>query len=134
MPDSDHHIHLRAHHLLCMHGFQGKGYSDLFVRHLKETIDRLNDDPDQIIEITHGIDDICLFCPHARPDGLCDHETKVSVYDEKAQDFFNIDEGYTAFKKIKDSVCDQLSGEVLNNICADCQWLDLCLKSLKEEA
>ena len=44
MSDHKHTVRLRAHHLLCMHGFQGKGYSDLFVRRLREIIDRLNDE------------------------------------------------------------------------------------------
>lgn len=134
MSDCKQTIRLRAHHLLCMHGFRGKGYSDLFVRRLREIIDRLNDNPDQIIEIIHGVDDICLSCPHVKPDGLCDHETKVSVYDKKVQDFFNIHEGCTIFSKLRERVDDHVNAKALNSICPDCQWLDLCLESLKEEA
>ena len=133
MSDHKHTVRLRAHHLLCMHGFQGKGYSDLFVRRLREIIDLLNDDPDQIIEIIHAVDDICLYCPHAGGDGLCDHETKVSDYDEKALDIFGIREGCADFRKLKERVDDDLSAEELYKICPDCQWLDLCLESFKEE-
>ena len=134
MSDCKHLIRLRPHHLMCIQGFQGKGYSDFFVDHLRGIIDLLNEDPDQRIEIIHAADDICMFCPHAKPGGLCDHETKVTVYDEKTQDFFKINEGSIVFKEIRETVQNRLNTKVLNSICADCQWLGLCLKTLKEEA
>ena len=64
---------------------------------------------------------------------MCDHETKVSDYDEKALDFFGIREGCADFRKLKERVDDDLSAEELYKICPDCQWLDLCLESFKEE-
>ena len=134
MSDHQQSIRLRPHHFMCMHGFQGKGYSDLFVHHLSGMIDRLNDDPDQSVEIVHAVDDICMYCPHAKSDGSCDHDAKASVYDQKACDFFMIHESCMPFKEIKKRVYDHLSAEALKSICEDCQWLDLCLNSLKEEA
>ena len=134
MSDHEHFIRLRPHHFMCMHGFQGRGYSDHFIHHLSDIIGRLDDDPDQSVEIVHTLDDICMYCPHAKADGFCDYDAKVSVYDKKARDFFMIHEGCMPFRDIKRTVYDHLSEDALKSICEDCQWLDLCLNSLKEEA
>lgn len=55
---------IRAHHLLCMQGFQGYGYSDDFTRNMAETIKNLNSNPQQRIELTVKRDIICSCCPH----------------------------------------------------------------------
>ena len=127
-------IRLRPHHFICMRGFKSEGYSQEFVCRMGETISRLHDDPDQIIEVVTGNDDICRYCPRLGEDGLCDCDQKVSVYDDQVQKCFNIHEGRTPFREIQKSVDEHLTEEMLEKICADCQWLDLCLKPFKEEA
>jgi len=51
-------LRLRAHHLLCMLTFAGKGYTPAFVESYKAIVKRLNDGA--AIELVDGPDDICM--------------------------------------------------------------------------
>ncbi|HEX3014471.1 MAG TPA: DUF1284 domain-containing protein [Methanobacterium sp.] len=55
---------IRAHHLLCMQGFQGYGYSEDFSKNMAEIIEILQNFPKHKIEIIAGTDVICAFCPY----------------------------------------------------------------------
>ncbi len=54
---------IRPHHLLCLQFFEGKGYSDDFVRQMAEIHRTLNKENPQI-NIVEGVDDICKKCPN----------------------------------------------------------------------
>ena len=58
---------LRGHHLLCVHGFKGMGYSPSFVEKMKEIVaDIRNPEKDFDIKVVAGFDEACLACPHIR--------------------------------------------------------------------
>lgn len=60
-------ITLRGHHLLCIHGFQGMGYSESFVEKMKEVTHLIRDDstnPLLPIKVIQELDDVCSTCPH----------------------------------------------------------------------
>ena len=70
-------VTLRGHHLLCLHGFRGLGYSPEFVSNMWLVRDTLANAPDVEVEVTTSPDDICSVCPHLR-DGGCAREGKES--------------------------------------------------------
>src|SRR3989338_5500080 len=53
---------IRAHHLLCMRSFQGKGYSEEFVDNFYKVIDELKKNP--LVKVVNKPDAICEKCPH----------------------------------------------------------------------
>ena len=57
---------IRAHHLLCMQGFQGYGYSEEFSQNMSKIIQKLKSHPEQKIEITADLDIICKSCPQKK--------------------------------------------------------------------
>ena len=57
-------IMIRAHHLLCMQGFQGYGYDQAFVDNFKKVLEVLKDDPYSEITIVDEVDIICACCPN----------------------------------------------------------------------
>ena len=57
---------IRAHHILCMQGFQGHGYSEEFSQNMSEVIEYLKSNQEQIIEITDDVDVVCKYCPHKK--------------------------------------------------------------------
>lgn len=61
---------IRGHHLLCMLGFRGLGYSDGFVRNMKQIVKRVMGDPETALLLTTGCDAICRACPY-QEDGHC---------------------------------------------------------------
>ena len=63
-------IRIRAHHLLCMQGFQGYGYSKDFERHMGMIITFLNSNPSTAIQIITSVDEICSKCPYC-VEGKC---------------------------------------------------------------
>ena len=57
---------IRAHHLLCIQGFQGLGYSAGFVENLQKIINHIQEYPKQTeLILTDDLDDICQACPHS---------------------------------------------------------------------
>lgn len=57
-------VKLRAHHLLCLQGFQGKGYDGDFTQNLALIAARFKNESDLMFELIDGADDICAPCPH----------------------------------------------------------------------
>ena len=65
-------IKLRGHHLLCLQGFQGYGYSKDFVLNMTR-INDLRKSNDCTVTLTNDPDDICSSCPNLKND-LCENE------------------------------------------------------------
>jgi uncharacterized protein len=56
---------LRGHHLLCIHGFRGMGYSPEFVKKMSRIVEQMRDDRiDFSIKVVAALDDTCGACPH----------------------------------------------------------------------
>ena len=125
-------IKIRAHHLLCMQGFVGYGYSQEFIDNMKGFIENIKTEPRLEVEIIEGSDIICSCCPH-NDRGMCQKETdsdeKVKSIDRrvlekgglrkgaiiKAEDIF-----YVVNKKFK-GVSDT------EGICSNCGWQKKCI-------
>ncbi|MDD2643185.1 MAG: DUF1284 domain-containing protein [Methanobacteriaceae archaeon] len=123
-------IKLRAHHLLCIQGYQGYGYSDEFVKNMDHIVEILKNN-NNLVVLCNSADDICKFCPNLNEDGFCkDFQTN--------EDIVLMDE--IILSKIKNSEKEFLTSELfeeINNIfnsedsvktiCGDCGWIDKCL-------
>ncbi|MBE3554394.1 MAG: DUF1284 domain-containing protein, partial [Thermicanus sp.] len=60
---------LRGHHLLCVHGFQGMGYSPAFVKKMEEIVREIRDHfLDFPIQVLIDLDEACSACPHKGED------------------------------------------------------------------
>ncbi|WP_159947098.1 DUF1284 domain-containing protein [Rhizobium sp. 18065] len=74
-------VRLRAHHLLCMLTYVGKGYSPAFVDNYEAIAARLS--AGEEIEIVDGPDDICAPLlsgaqPHCLGDGVAERDRKAA--------------------------------------------------------
>lgn len=54
---------LRGHHLLCLLGYRGMGYSDAYVEKMTSVYSTLNARPDTEIELVEGPDTLCAEYP-----------------------------------------------------------------------
>lgn len=125
-------MRIRAHHLLCMQGFQGYGYNQEFVSNMAQAIKDMNSCPDLEVEIIVECDIICFHCPHNKA-GVCqkrlDSAQKVRDMDMHVLRKLGIREG--AKGKVKDILA--LVNTALKNIsdiqdvCGDCEWKEKCL-------
>ena len=91
-----HIIKLRGHHLLCIQGFQNKGYNDYFIENMASLISFLNNTKNVQVKILNSSDDICSFCPNLSKEGLCkDLSSNMSITkrDNLTLDFLGLQAG-----------------------------------------
>ncbi|WJH32930.1 DUF1284 domain-containing protein [Paenibacillus sp. CC-CFT747] len=56
-------VKLRGHHLLCLLGYRGMGYSAEFCANMTSIYERLRQQPEQSVELVEGPDEICRAYP-----------------------------------------------------------------------
>ncbi|MDR3223713.1 MAG: DUF1284 domain-containing protein [Methanobrevibacter sp.] len=135
-------VKLRAHHLLCLQGYQGYGYSESFKINFENLIDHLKTNPD--IVILKSVDFICFHCPNLKDEKCC---LNLEKYDEnlgkekivnKNKEIVEMDlnvikkTGIIENKlyKIDDLygiVNNSLNVDDLKDICGKCMWIKKCL-------
>jgi len=123
---------IRAHHLLCVLGFRGYGYSEDFIEHLTK-ISKEVKKKSTVIKIISQKDDVCKYCPNSAT--KCKEDIEPKSIDELVLSKLKIESGsilksgaiYTKLRKNID-VSD------LDIICFSCPWLKKgwCKQGLKE--
>jgi hypothetical protein len=123
---------IRAHHLLCIQGFQGHGYSAEFAENMSKVICSLKSNPQQEIEIVDECDVICKFCPHKKEEGRCKNiisNLMIKRIDRKVIKKLEID--YSTIISAESII--SLTQEVfktqkdVQGICRNCRWKKKCL-------
>ncbi|HMK46534.1 MAG TPA: DUF1284 domain-containing protein [Methanocella sp.] len=123
-------IPLRAHHLLCILGFQGIGYTAEFIRNLQKVKRMIEQNPDLIIEIVDDCDVVCIQCPNSQgPDcfkGRMSDNKVVRDMDRRVMDRLGIKAGdrFKA-KDIYNMIKARIRPEDLKELCSGCEWLSL---------
>ena len=117
---------LRAHHGMCLHYFQGKGYSSSFTENMSSVLTYLNEN-DPLVTVIADCDNICSKCPNLIF-GKCITSRKVSKYDNNTLKSLDIESGttmkYSEYSKlIEDKI---INSGIRGKICSDCRWNDLC--------
>ena len=131
-------MRLRAHHLLCLLGYRGLGYSPEFVANMDGIAERLRSSPETLIEIVCQPDDICSCCPFFGEKG-CEYEGPSSEKNRRGQDKavierLNIKAGDKLnWLEVRGMIRRAISLQDLEKICQDCQWLPLgyCVEGLR---
>lgn len=122
-------ILLRPHHILCMHHFVGKGYSEPFTQNMSKLISHLEQNPSELIMLSLSLDDICAYCPHNK-NKLCISQEKVVAYDRKCLALCHLTKDtilswQTVKQLFRKNILD--AGK-LQEVCSDCEWQLLCQK------
>jgi uncharacterized protein len=124
-------IRIRAHHLLCMQGFQGYGYNKDFERHMGMIITFLNSNPSTKVQIVTKTDEICSHCPY-KYKSLCNRDKNSHFKIEKLDNFVikkallkenHVYQIVDVLKLVNNNI-DQNS---LIEICDRCGWKNKCL-------
>lgn len=131
-------IPIRAHHLLCLQGFQGKGYSPAFTKRFAESLAELNSAPDTECEVITSTDAFCAPCPHGDgPRCAKDFDADRRM---RARDFSVLAKLEMPAETLADfaSLITRVNARLKNradvgDICGDCAWRSDCswYKSLK---
>ncbi len=117
---------IRAHHLLCMKYFKGKGYNKEFVLNFSKIIDELDDDSK--IRVTHASDVICSSCPHNSNSKCVKRPTSDIDVRKKDNSAMRI-LGIKMNQELRVADAEKLVNSRLSElkvICEDCEWQKYC--------
>ncbi len=129
-------LKIRAHHLCCIQGFQGYGYSPTFVANLKAVISEIKAFPSRPLELVSECDVICASCPSKRE---CTQDSIISgrirSMDLVVMEKLKIKEGtIMEVDKAFSLVNSQLANASdINEVCGTCKWRQKCLWYMQEE-
>jgi uncharacterized protein len=130
---------LRGHHLLCVHGFRGMGYSPEFIKRMEEIVqDVRNPDKDFDIKVIAAFDDACMACPN-RGQTKCeaseDSDAHVLSMDNKVLGHLGLRAG-ESYKKSEliEMTAVKVEPDDLDFLCAGCSWLQygVCKEGIQE--
>jgi hypothetical protein len=125
-------VNIRAHHFVCMQGFQGYGYSDVFVKRMNEMVKYIKENPKDKIRIVNYCDEICSMCKN-NTNGICESWEDVNCMDKKLLSRLNLkNEQEVIIEDIINLVEQEFkSFQDAYHICGNCSWSEKCLWILK---
>lgn len=121
-------LKLRGHHLLCLKGFQGYGYSDYFIENMEE-VNFKRKLKFTKVTLSCEPDDLCYYCPNLRK-GLCqneEHDQSIRKMDEEVLKKIEPAEEYNSVELFKKITKIFNTKESVSKICFNCLWKDKCL-------
>ncbi|MBI2865327.1 MAG: DUF1284 domain-containing protein [Chloroflexi bacterium] len=129
---------LRGHHVLCVLGFRGYGYSEQFVAGMRAIVNRLRAAPEMMVELAVGRDLVCLSCPHLVGE-VCkkrgaESGEDTAAHDRRVLDWLGFRVGQRlAWSAVLDMVRQTVKPEDLPNLCRECEWspLGACEEGLR---
>lgn len=121
-------LKIRAHHLLCMQGFQGYGYSSDFVKNLANIVNIIRGNLDTEVLIVDSCDDICAACSKNNND-ICDNFCEIDFMDKNVLNKLEIESGsLMKAKNAFDIVNLKLNSlDSVKDICGECSWAQKCI-------
>jgi hypothetical protein len=130
---------IRGHHLLCILGFRGYGYSDAFVKNMQQVVDAIEGDAETLLLLVSECDCICRACPYEE-DGVCtksaDAHERIEEKDRAVLTHIgcaprSVLPAGVVYRRIADCVEPY---DLERTFCSRCEWLDkgLCVEGLSD--
>lgn len=112
---------LRGHHLFCLLGFKGMGYSEEFAENMKKVHQHLRSNPNTLIQIIEGPDQLCEKYPN---DGTYHCQDK-NIYERDKQilNKLGLKVGQVlTWKEIEAQIKKQALPKDIQIYCESCSW------------
>ncbi len=122
-------VPLRPHHLLCLLGFRGHGYSDVFTANMAALAVRLRGPggADTPLVIQPVADAICAPCPRRRGTGCLDAD-RIAMLDRRHAARLGLAPGARlTWGEALARIGRELHPDDLDTLCDGCRWLPLGL-------
>jgi hypothetical protein len=114
-------VKLRGHHLLCMLGYRGMGYSAEFSANMTQVYNQLREKPDTTIALIVGADDLCACYP-TNAVSHC-HNQSVMERDAAVLERLGLQTGdVLQWQVILHKVRANIAPEHLEELCHTCHW------------
>lgn len=119
---------------MCTLSFEGKGYSDDFVKNYAEIASRVKSNPSaEIIKISFSLDSICAPCPN-HDGSRCNKQKLIDKLDSSHAKILGLQDGnILSWNSALVMIKEKMTLEKFHNACNGCEWkkLDMCEKALK---
>lgn len=130
-------LKIRAHHLCCIQGFQGYGYSPVFVANLRAVISDIKAFPSRPLELVSECDVICASCL-SKSECTAQESTisrRIRSMDLVVMEKLKIKEGTImeadeAFGLINSQLANASD---IDDVCGTCKWRQKCLWYMQDE-
>ena len=123
---------LRPHHLLCVQGFRGLGYSPQFVATMQRVVAALQDNA-VLVRVEVRADVICQSCPYLTDSHVCSRGTPADR-DQAVLSVLKVHAGVEKpWGEWLDLIAIHLNPECFRTLCSDCQWYQLgyCMEEIE---
>ncbi len=125
-------IVLRPHHLLCVQGFRGLGYSPQFVATMQRVVHTLQDNA-VLVGVEVRADVICQSCPYLTDSHICSRGTPADR-DQAVLSVLKVrPEVEKPWGEWLNLIAICLNPECFRTLCSDCEWYQLgyCMEEIK---
>jgi hypothetical protein len=118
-------LRLRGHHLLCLLGYQGMGYSADFTANMTRVYQNLQEQPETLVTLIEGPDDLCACYPPEAEDYHCLNQSVIQR-DEQVIHRLGLQIGtQVQWSTVMDRVRAHLVPEDIQVLCNTCSWRSL---------
>ena len=119
-------LEIRAHHLLCILGFRGFGYSQEFIVKMEKVVKELDANATFPITVMAECDVICASCPHNRGNKClkeADSEAKIKNRDLEVLQRLDFEVGaQMPVAEVWTRIRAKLTLRDVAEICLTCEW------------
>lgn len=117
-------LRLRAHHLLCIERFQGKGYNSEFTESMAQLIQELQKNSMQMIELLNEGDMLCENCPNCINENKCKlgNNNVVQKNNLVLQYLKRKPKSHISYIQLQRMVQQSISEDDFNACCSNCRW------------
>ncbi len=125
-------IRLRGHHLLCLLGYQGLGYSHEFVSNMTTIYAQLRSMPQTSVTLIGGVDDLCAKFPSSE-DYHCE-DSHVHVRDRVILERLGYHEGCSyPWHTLQSKIALIFNASDIDILCPTCPWrpYGLCAEGIQ---
>lgn len=114
-------VQLRGHHLFCLLGYRGMGYSKDYVENMTKLHQRLIEHPETLVELVEGPDQLCEKYPNSGEY----HCKDQNIYERDAVilEKLGLKLGVTLpWYEIENRVKDFVIPSDIQTVCETCNW------------
>lgn len=124
---------LRGHHLFCLIGYRGMGYSKEYVENMTHLHQTLRENPQTLIQLVKGPDQLCEKYPNSGEYHCQDQQ--IYEQDEAILQRVGILIGQVLpWEEIESRIRQQIVPTDIQTLCATCSWRSygVCEEGMKE--
>ncbi|MCM3766686.1 DUF1284 domain-containing protein [Neobacillus niacini] len=124
---------LRGHHLFCLLGYRGMGYSEEYVKNMTLLHQTLRENPKTLVELVEGPDQLCAKFPNSGTYHCQDDN--IYVRDAAILEKMGLRIGQVlSWEEIEACICNSVVPSDIQIVCETCSWRSygVCEEGIRE--